>query len=92
MTTEPDNQRVTLGILGEKIDGMSKQLVEVLERYRTDHDLLLTHSGQIAANISSLVRHEIRIEDVDQARKTESRIIAVMTAILAAFGIIWPRQ
>jgi len=86
------NERVTLAVLGNKIDHIGSKLDEALEWSRKDHDVLLRHEGMIAANCTILERHEKQIEQVDSSRKTEGRIIAVITGLLAGFGIIWPKS
>jgi len=92
MAEESTNQRVTLAILGEKIDHMNVKLDDIIELYRKDHDILLGHDGAIAANARSLERCEKRIEKVDSARKTEGRLTGIVTAVLATIGFVWPKQ
>jgi len=102
MPTELNNQRVTNVILSGKLDTLQKNLdvfktemkedfSEAITAARLDHDLLLLHTGQIAANAIATARNERQIEKVDSARKLETRIEVIATAILAFFGLSWPR-
>lgn len=70
------NQRVTNAVLAVKLDAVIAKLDEQAAWQREDHDSLTRHNEQI----TSLFR---RVEQVDKARKLESRIIGAIDGFAA---------
>lgn len=78
------NGRVTLAVLGTKIDTVIEQLRVIAECQQRDHDRL----GKLESTAESNLR---RINDLEGTRKAlswESRIESLIVAALATWGII----
>jgi len=83
MADPTENGKVTLALLGQKMDQVISTLNELERCWRADHDRLMT-LDQAARE------RERRIGEVEgslRARSWENRIEVMVAAALAAFGI-----
>lgn len=82
---EPDssNGRVTLAVLGNKLDEVSKKLDRLSECWQTDHDRVTTLSGDAKHSEDRIEK----LENQQTARTWETRIVeSLLAAITAAVG------
>lgn len=73
-----DNGRASLAIITTKLDALSQRLDEILEIVKADHDSvvrLCEWRGEAQKQIGDLAE---KIEEVNRARKWESRIEAIL--------------
>ncbi len=85
-----NNGRITMAILGQKLDQLIRDVAEIKTCYKIDHDILTTIVAQVKQNKEDIEELDTRLDNVDNARKWEGRLEALLTAILAAIGIAKP--
>jgi FtsZ-binding cell division protein ZapB len=90
MADDNGNGRVTLALLGQKLDALLADMKDVKECVRDDHDKLIETREQVRQHTEALRQANERIDGVDTARKWEGRIEAFLAALLAAVGIAKP--
>lgn len=83
---EPDSSsgRITLAVLGNKLDEVSKKLDRLSECWQTDHDRVTTLSGTADRNVERIRK----LEDQQTARTWETRITELLLAIATAMGFV----
>ena len=84
--TDPatNDNKVTLALLGQKMDEVLARLDLLSAGYAHDHDLLTEHT-QILADRG---RRIAGLETQAQARTWETRIVEMLLAIATALGLI----
>jgi hypothetical protein len=83
MTDDNGNGRVTLGILGAKMDQVLAELRDIKDCQQIDHDRVGKLESQVTVNRRDIDTLDGEIDKVDASRKWEGRIEALVLAAAA---------
>ena len=81
--TSSDNGRVTMAVLGTKLDTVLQQLTELAACARADHDRVIG----LESTAKESGRRIAELEGVTKARTWETRIVEALLALLASLGV-----
>lgn len=84
MADASNDGRVTLAVLGNKLDEVSKKLDRLSECWQTDHDRVTTLSGTADHNVERIRK----LEDQQTARTWETRIVELLLGVATGLGFI----
>lgn len=84
---DKNNGKVTMAIIGQKLDSVITVVEEIRRVQAADHDKLLLFCEHVAQQEKDLLRLREELEQVNKDRKLESRMIGIIVGLLSAVGI-----
>lgn len=88
MTPDSGNGRVTLAVLGNKMDTVIENLSTLTQAVSTDHDRLIAAEKDIEANVKDIDDLGNKVRRLDTKRSWEARFEALAAGAIAIYAAI----